>query len=103
MDNYDKTLSQAEVARIIGVSRTYISLLIQGKRQPSQRLANKLRQLATKCDIPPELSQALVGKEGLEPSRIAAPDPKSGPSASSGTPPQYTGKILPKTVESVHI
>ena len=79
MDNQEKTLTRAEVARIIGVSRTYISLLIQGKRQPSQRLASKLRQLATKCDIPHELSQALVGKEGLEPSRIAAPDPKSSP------------------------
>jgi hypothetical protein len=30
----------------------------------------------------------LVGKGGLEPPCIAAPDPKSGPSASSGTPPQ---------------
>ena len=30
-----------------------------------------------------------MGKGGLEPPRIAAPDPKSGPSASSGTPPGY--------------
>ena len=30
-----------------------------------------------------------VGKGGLEPPRIAAPDPKSGPSASSGTPPAF--------------
>ncbi len=29
-----------------------------------------------------------LGKGGLEPPRIAAPDPKSGPSASSGTPPR---------------
>lgn len=87
MDNYKKTLSRAEVARIIGVSRTYITLLIQGKRQPSRQLISQLRQLAKTCELPSELSQVLVGKEGLEPSRIAAPDPKSGPSASSGTPP----------------
>lgn len=30
-----------------------------------------------------------MGKGGLEPPRIAAPDPKSGPSANSGTPPRY--------------
>ena len=30
----------------------------------------------------------LVGKGGLEPPRLSAPDPKSGPSANSGTPPQ---------------
>ena len=29
----------------------------------------------------------MVGKGGLEPPRIAAPDPKSGPSANSGTSP----------------
>ena len=29
----------------------------------------------------------MVGKGGLEPPRIAALDPKSSPSASSGTPP----------------
>ncbi len=29
----------------------------------------------------------MVGKGGLEPPRLAAPDPKSGPSTNSGTPP----------------
>ena len=33
------------------------------------------------------LRAGLVGKGGLEPPRIAALDPKSSPSASSGTPP----------------
>ena len=28
-----------------------------------------------------------VGKGGLEPPRLSTPDPKSGPSANSGTPP----------------
>ena len=82
-------ISKAELARQLGVSRTYITLLTQGKRQPSQQLANKIRQLQLTAELPVEfrLTNALVGKRGLEPRRLAAHDPKSCSSASSDTPP----------------
>jgi transcriptional regulator with XRE-family HTH domain len=37
-----KKLTQAELARHLGVSRTHITLLIQGKRKLSDKLADKL-------------------------------------------------------------
>jgi transcriptional regulator with XRE-family HTH domain len=37
--------TKAELARELGVSRTYITLLCQGKRKPSPKLANKLTKL----------------------------------------------------------
>ena len=83
-----KVLSRSKVAGMVGVSRTYITLLIQGKRQLSRQLVGKLQQLALTYEIPQELAKLAMGKGGLEPPRIAAPDPKSGPSASSGTPPR---------------
>ncbi len=36
-----------------------------------------------------------MGTVGFEPTRLAAPDPKSGPSASSGTSPEME-KIIPQ-------
>ncbi len=85
----DLPISKAELARQLGVSRTYVTLLIQGKRQPSQQLANKIKQLQLTVELPVEfrLTNALVGKRGLEPRRLAAHDPKSCSSANSDTPP----------------
>ena len=42
---------------------------------------------------------AVVGKEGLEPTRLSAPDPKSGSSTNSDTSPlavKYTVAIIRK-------
>ena len=38
-------MNKSQLAKKLGVSRTYITLLTQGKRQPSQQIANKLSQL----------------------------------------------------------
>ena len=43
--------SKAELARQLGVSRTYVTLLTQGKRKPSKALANKLAKLKLTVDI----------------------------------------------------
>ena len=37
--------TRAELARELGVSRTYVTLLCQGKRKPSRKLVNKLAKL----------------------------------------------------------
>jgi len=41
-----KSISRAELARQLGVSRTYITLLAQGKRKPSQQIADKLNAIS---------------------------------------------------------
>ena len=85
----DKPISRAELARQLGISRTYVTLLIQGKRNPSQLIANKLKLLTLTMHIPDqEHLMCSVGKAGLEPARPKAHDPKSCPSANSGTSPQ---------------
>jgi len=48
----NNTISRAELARQLGVSRTYVTLLIQGKRTPSQLVANKIKQLTLTTYIP---------------------------------------------------
>jgi transcriptional regulator with XRE-family HTH domain len=56
-----KVLSRSKVASMVGVSRTYITLLIQGKHQPSRQLVGKLQQLALTCEMPQELAKLVVG------------------------------------------
>ena len=80
-------MSKAELARKLGVSRTYITLLAQGKRNPGQQLANKISQLGLTGQLPATVRVHLMGKGGLEPPRLAAHDPKSCSSASSDTSP----------------
>ena len=72
-----KPLTKSQLAKHLGVSRTYITLICQGKRQPSQQFVNKAQTLAQTHVLPEDFTLALVGKGGLEPPRIAAHDPKS--------------------------
>ena len=81
-----QALTKAELARQLGVSRTYITLLSQGKRKPSQQLANKLGDIMLAAETPDEL-MCMVGKGGLEPPCPKAHDPKSCSSTSSDTSP----------------
>ena len=86
-----KTITRSELARQLGVSRTYVTLIAQGKRKPGQHLADKLNRIMLAHDLPLDmgnvLANVLVGKAGLEPARLAAHDPKSCLSANSSTPP----------------
>ena len=45
------SISRAELARQLGVSRTYITLLAQGKRKPSQKIADKLAKLKLTANL----------------------------------------------------
>jgi len=38
-------MNKSQLADLLGVSRTYVTLISQGKRQPSQAIVNKLNQL----------------------------------------------------------
>ena len=43
--------SKAELARQLGVSRTYITLLAQGKRKPSKRMVDRLAALGLTANL----------------------------------------------------
>ena len=44
-------ISKAELARELGVSRTYVTLLCQGKRNPSKRIVDRLAQLQLTANL----------------------------------------------------
>ena len=46
---------------------------------------------------------AVVGKEGLEPTRLSAPDPKSGSSTNSDTSPTHSKVYRRLDIESWHL
>ena len=84
-----QSITRAELARQLGVSRTYVTLLAQGKRKPCREIVNKLAHIMLTRELPGKFaSLCMVGKAGLEPARLSAHDPKSCPSTSSGTPPK---------------
>jgi transcriptional regulator with XRE-family HTH domain len=60
MSEESAPISRAELARQLGVSRTYITLLIQGKRQPSSQLVDQIRQLQLTSTLPPEIASANI-------------------------------------------
>ena len=45
------SISKAELARQLGVSRTYITLLSKGKRKPSRKMVDKLTQLGLTVNL----------------------------------------------------
>jgi transcriptional regulator with XRE-family HTH domain len=38
-------MTQADLAKQLGISKPYVSMLLRGKRKPSKRLAEKLKQV----------------------------------------------------------
>ena len=57
-------ISKAELARQLGVSRTYITLLATGRRQPSSQLVDRIRQLKLTTQLPPEM-ESMYAKWGI--------------------------------------
>ncbi len=45
-------MRQAEIARQLGVSRAYVTMLVKGERQPSKRLSNRIKKLTGKSSLP---------------------------------------------------
>jgi transcriptional regulator with XRE-family HTH domain len=68
-------MSKAEIARQLGVSRTYVTLLTQGKRKPSKRIADKLAQLKLTSNLEVNLCafEHLTFNQGVAGSRPARP------------------------------
>ena len=53
MDNHDYNLpiTKAELARQLGVSRTYVTLLTQGKKKPSKEIVDRLAKLGLTANL----------------------------------------------------
>jgi transcriptional regulator with XRE-family HTH domain len=47
-----QTMTKAELARVLGVSRTYVTLLTQGKKKPSKEMADRFGKI--RVDSQPE-------------------------------------------------
>ena len=45
-------MSKAELARQLGISRAYVTMLVKGERQPSKKLLKKIEMLTGKCSLP---------------------------------------------------
>lgn len=43
-DLLKKRYTQKSIAKRVGISQTYLSLILHGKRKPSQEILNKLEQ-----------------------------------------------------------
>jgi transcriptional regulator with XRE-family HTH domain len=76
------TMSKAEIARQLGISRTYVTLLTQGKRKPSKILVDKLAKLKLTVDLQShqqiyeplaQLAEHLTFNQGVAGSRPARP------------------------------
>ena len=48
-----QTISKAELARRLGVSRTFVTLLSQGKKKASQDMADRLAKLGLAANLEP--------------------------------------------------
>jgi transcriptional regulator with XRE-family HTH domain len=51
MKNPSAVKTKADIARHLGVPRTYVTLLCQGKRTPSWKMVNKLTKLKLAVDL----------------------------------------------------
>ena len=58
--------TKAELARALGVSRSYITLISQGKRKPSQEMANRLTQLGLTVSLSEFGHATRSGMQGAE-------------------------------------
>ena len=68
-------MNKAELARQLNVSRTYITLLANGKRKPSKNLVDKLTQLGLtqNCSANKRVFEHLTFNQGVTGSRPVRP------------------------------
>ena len=45
-------MNKAEIARELGISRSYVTMLAKGERQPSKSLQTKIDVFTRKCSLP---------------------------------------------------
>lgn len=73
-----RSLNQSEVARQLGISTSYLSLITNGKRNPNLRLSTKLANLldANLLDLFPQLDETDVPAESLDMVACLGPRPE---------------------------
>ena len=68
-------ITKAEIARKLGVSRTYVTLLTQGKRKPSKKIVDKLAKLklTSNLEVNTHAFEHLTFNQGVTGSRPVRP------------------------------
>ena len=74
-------ITRAELSRQLGVSRTYVTLLLQGKRQPSKRIVDRLAQLQLTANVTVNtgthehltFNQGVTGSRPVRPTKAGRP------------------------------
>jgi len=68
-------ITKAEIARQLGVSRTYVTLLTQGKRKPSKRIVDRLAKLklTSNLEVNMHAFEHLTFNQGVTGSRPVRP------------------------------
>ncbi len=74
-------ISKAELARELGVSRTYVTLLTQGKRKPSKRIVDRLAQFKLTANVTANtgthehltFNQGVTGSRPVRPTKAGRP------------------------------
>jgi transcriptional regulator with XRE-family HTH domain len=95
----------AEIARQLGCSKAYVSMVMSGKKKPSKRVANKLRKLTK---LTPKLTNqgiAIHDVFGYNSSLVG--ESSSGRTADSGSVsrgsnPRSPARITPQIANTVH-
>ena len=57
-------ITRAELARTLGVSRTYVTLLCQGKKKPSKEMADRLAKLGLTVNLCDNVSPCISTHTG---------------------------------------
>jgi len=64
-------MTKAELARELGVSRSYITMIEQGKRQPGKKLRKRINKLTKECSLPATIpvsyTQEVTGSNPVPP------------------------------------
>jgi len=64
-------MTKAELARELGVSRSYVTMIEQGKRQPSKKLRKRISMLTRECSLPATIpapyTQEVTGSSPVPP------------------------------------
>ncbi|MFC1972637.1 transcriptional regulator, partial [Chloroflexota bacterium] len=62
--NTQLDITKAELARRLGVSRTYVTLLTQGKKKPSKEMADRLAKMGLTANLSAFTSACLGAHNG---------------------------------------
>jgi len=68
-------MNKADIARELGISRSYVTMLAKGERRPSKRLQRKFEKLTMECSLTDTISMVwdheVGGSNPLTPTNLS--------------------------------